>query len=42
MNAQVHLKMLTFAKTFIKCNLPESALKYIQDIAKLKREDLSI
>lgn len=42
MNDQVHLKMLTFAKTFIKCNLPESALKYIQDIAKLKREDLSI
>ena len=42
MNDHVHFKMLTFAKTFIKCNQPESALKYIQDIAKLKREDLSI
>lgn len=42
MNDHVHLKMLTFAKTFVKCNQPEGALKYIQDIAKLKKVDLSI
>ena len=42
MNDHVHLKMLTFARTFVKCNQPEGALKYIQDIAKLKKEDLSI
>ena len=42
MNENVHLKMLTFARTFVKCNQPEGALKYIQDIAKLKKEDLSI
>ena len=42
MNDHVHLKMLTFARTFVKCNQPEGALKYIQDIAKLKKDDLSI
>ena len=42
MNDHVHLKMLTFARTFVKCNQPEGALRYIQDIAKLKKDDLSI
>ena len=42
MNEHVHQKMLTYAKTFVKCNEPEEALRYIQDIAKLKKDDLSI
>ena len=42
MNDNVHKKMLTFARTYVKCNQPEGALKYIQDIAKLKKEDLTI
>jgi len=42
MNDHIHQKMLTFARTFVKCGQPEGALKYIQDIAKLKKDDLSI
>lgn len=42
MNDHVHQKMLTFSKIYIKCNQPEGALRYIQDIAKLKKDDLSI
>ena len=42
MNDNVHLKMLTFARIFVKCNQLEGALKYIQDIAKIKKDDLSI
>ena len=42
MNDNIHQKMLTFARTFVKCGQPEGALKYIQDIAKLKKDDLSI
>ena len=42
MNDHVHLKMLTFARIFVKCNQPEGSLKYIQDIAKLKKDELSI
>ena len=42
MNENLHKKILTYAKTFVKCGQPEGALRYIQDIAKLKKEDLSI
>ena len=42
MNEQVHKKTLSFARIYSKCNQPEDSLKYIQDIAKLKKEDLSI
>ena len=42
MNDHIHQKMFTFARTFVKCGQPEGALKYIQDIAKLKKDDLSI
>ena len=42
MNEQIHKKTLSFARIYSKCNQPEDSLKYIQDIAKLKKEDLSI
>ena len=42
MNEQIHNKTLSFARIYSKCNQPEDSLKYIQDIAKLKKEDLSI
>ena len=42
MTEQVHKKTLRFARIYSKCNQPEDSLKYIQDIAKLKKEDLSI
>ena len=42
MNDQIHKKTLSFARIYSKCNQPEDSLKYIQDIAKLKKEDLSI
>lgn len=42
MNEQVHKKTLNFARIYTKCNQPEDSLKYIQDIAKLKKEDLTI
>ena len=42
MNEQVHKKILNFARIYSKCNQPEDSLKYIQDIAKLKKDDLTI
>ena len=42
MNEQVHKKILNFARIYTKCNQPEDSLKHIQDIAKLKKEDLTI
>ena len=42
MNEQVHKKILSFARIYIKCNQPKDSLKHIQDIAKLKKEDLTI
>jgi hypothetical protein len=42
MNEQVHKKILNFARIYIKCNQPEDSLRYIQDIAKLKKDDLTI
>jgi len=42
MNEQVHNKILNFARIYIKCNQPEDSLKHIQDIAKLKKDDLTI
>ena len=42
MNEQVHKKNLNFARIYTKCNQPEDSLKHIQDIAKLKKEDLTI
>ena len=42
MNEQVHKKTLSFARIYTKCNQPEDSLKHIQDIAKLKKDDLSI
>ena len=42
MNEQVHKKNLNFARLYTKCNQPEDSLKHIQDIAKLKKDDLTI
>ena len=42
MNEQVHKKNLNFKRIYTKCNQPEDSLKHIQDIAKLKKEDLTI
>ncbi len=42
MNDNLHRKIFTYTKTFVKCGQPEGALRYIQDIAKLKKDDLSI
>ena len=40
MNENVHRKSLSFARIYTKCNQPEDSLRYIQDIAKLKKDDL--
>jgi len=42
MNENVHRKSLSFARIYTKCNQPEDSLRYIQDIAKLKKDDLTI
>ena len=42
MNEQIHKKSLNYARIYSKCNQPEDSLKYIQDIAKLKKDDLTI
>ena len=42
MNENVHRKSLNFARIYTKCNQPEDSLRYIQDIAKLKKDDLTI
>lgn len=42
MNDALHLKMLTLSRLYVKCNQPDEVIKYIQDIAKLKRDDLTI
>jgi hypothetical protein len=42
MNDNLHRKIFTYTKTFVKCGQPEGSLRYIQDIAKLKKDDLSI
>ena len=42
MNEQIHKKSLNYARIYTKCNQPEDSLKYIQDIAKLKKDDLTI
>ena len=42
MNERIREKNLNFARIYTKCNQPEDSLKYIQDIAKLKKDDLTL
>lgn len=42
MNDKLHFKMITYSRIFTRCDQPADVINYIQDIAKLKREDLDI